>query len=135
MAVSTHWLNGGDGALELADAVIDACEEKSEFKFLYPLEMPLRQRVEAIAKNVYGADGVSWTPEAEAKAKAFEADPDKKDYFTMMVKTHLSLSHDPEPEGRAQGMDAAGEGCAHILRGQVPLSGDRRDQPHARHQL
>ena len=59
VAVSTHWLNGGDGALELADAVIDACEEKSEFKFLYPLEMPLRQRVEAIAKNVYGADGVS----------------------------------------------------------------------------
>jgi methylenetetrahydrofolate dehydrogenase (NADP+) / methenyltetrahydrofolate cyclohydrolase / formyltetrahydrofolate synthetase len=99
VAVSTHWLSGGDGALELADAVIDACEEKSEFKFLYPLDMPLRQRVEAIAKNVYGADGVSWTPEAESKAKAFEADPDKKDYFTMMVKTHLSLSHNPDLKG------------------------------------
>ncbi len=103
VAVSTHWLNGGDGALELADAVIDACEEKSDFKFLYPLEMPLRQRVEAIAKNVYGADGVSWTPEAEAKAKAFEADPDKKDYYTMMVKTHLSLSHVPEWKGVPKG--------------------------------
>jgi formyltetrahydrofolate synthetase len=103
VAVSTHWLNGGDGALELADAVHDACEEKSEFKFLYPLDMPLRQRVDMIAKNVYGADGVSWTPEAEAKAKAFEADPDKKDYYTMMVKTHLSLSHNPELKGVPKG--------------------------------
>jgi formate--tetrahydrofolate ligase len=103
VAVSTHWLNGGDGALELADAVHDACEEKADFKFLYPLEMPLRQRVEMVAKNVYGADGVSWTPEAEAKAKAFEADPEKKDYFTMMVKTHLSLSHDPERKGVPKG--------------------------------
>jgi methylenetetrahydrofolate dehydrogenase (NADP+) / methenyltetrahydrofolate cyclohydrolase / formyltetrahydrofolate synthetase len=103
VAVSTHWLSGGDGALELADAVIDACNEKSEFKFLYPMEMPLRQRVEMIAKNVYGADGVSWTGEAEAKAKAFEADPAFKDYFTMMVKTHLSLSHMPEAKGVPKG--------------------------------
>jgi formate--tetrahydrofolate ligase len=103
VAVSTHWLNGGDGALELADAVHDACEEKADFKFLYRLEMPLRQRVEAIAKNVYGADGVQWAPEAEAKAKAFEAEPDKKDYFTMMVKTHLSLTHDPNVKGVPKG--------------------------------
>ncbi len=103
VAVSTHWLSGGEGALELANAVIDACEEKSEFKFLYPLDMPLRQRVDAIAKNVYGADGVSWTPEAESKAKAFEADPDKKDYFTMMVKTHLSLTHNPDLKGVPKG--------------------------------
>ncbi|HVN24246.1 MAG TPA: formate--tetrahydrofolate ligase [Syntrophorhabdales bacterium] len=103
VALSTHWLNGGDGALELADAVVDACEEKSDFKFLYPLEMPLRQRVEAIAKNVYGADGVQWSPEAEAKAKAFESDPEKKTYYTMMVKTHLSLSHDPNVKGVPKG--------------------------------
>ena len=103
VAVSTHWLNGGDGALELADAVHDACEEASEFKFLYPLEMPLRQRVEAIAKNVYGADGVFWMPDAETKAKMFEADPDKKDYYTMMVKTHLSLTHDPTLKGVPKG--------------------------------
>ncbi len=103
VAVSTHWLSGGDGALELADAVIDACEEKGEFKFLYPLDMPLRQRVETIARNVYGADGVSWAPEAEAKAKAFEADPDKRDYFTMMVKTHLSLTHNPDLKGVPKG--------------------------------
>ena len=59
----------------MADAVIDACNEKVDFKFLYPQEVPLRQRVELIAKKVYGADGVSWAPEAAAKAKKFEADP------------------------------------------------------------
>jgi formate--tetrahydrofolate ligase len=103
VAVSEHWLKGGDGALELADAVIDACEEKTDFQFLYPLEMPLKQRAELIAKNVYGADGVSWTPEAQTKATKLEADQEKKDYFTMMVKTHLSLSHDPELKGVPKG--------------------------------
>jgi methylenetetrahydrofolate dehydrogenase (NADP+) / methenyltetrahydrofolate cyclohydrolase / formyltetrahydrofolate synthetase len=98
-ALSTHWADGGDGALELADAVIDACKEKSKFKFLYPLEMKLRDRVAKIAKEVYGADGVSWTAEAEAKAKMLEGDPKYDDYATMMVKTHLSLSHDPVRKG------------------------------------
>ncbi len=102
-ALSEHWLKGGDGALELADAVIDACNEKVNFKFLYPLEMPLRQRVEIIAKEVYGADGVSWTPEAEAKAKRFESDPAYADFATMMVKTHLSLSHNPDWKGVPKG--------------------------------
>ena len=102
-AVSAHWAQGGDGALELADAVIDACNDEANLKFLYPLEMPLRQRVETIAKNVYGAEGVSWTPEADAKAKKFEADPKFKEYTTMMVKTHLSLSHDPSLKGVPKG--------------------------------
>jgi methylenetetrahydrofolate dehydrogenase (NADP+) / methenyltetrahydrofolate cyclohydrolase / formyltetrahydrofolate synthetase len=103
VAVSEHWLKGGEGALELADAVIEACEEHTDFQFLYPMGMPLKQRVELIARNVYGADGVLWIPEAEAKANKLEADPDKKDYFTMMVKTHLSLSHDPELKGVPKG--------------------------------
>ncbi len=103
VAVSSHWANGGDGALELADAVVDACNEKVNFKFLYPLEMPLRQRVETIAKKVYGASGVSWAPEAEAKAKRLEADPKFKDFATMMVKTHLSLTHDPANKGVPKG--------------------------------
>ncbi len=102
-AVSEHWLKGGEGALELADAVMDACEEPSEFKFLYPLEMKLRERVEIIAKEVYGADGVTWTPEAEAKAKMLESDPKYDDFMTMMVKTHLSLSHDPALKGVPKG--------------------------------
>jgi formyltetrahydrofolate synthetase len=102
-AESQHWLKGGDGALELADAVIDACNEKNDFKFLYPLEMKLRDRVAKIAKEVYGADGVSWSPEAEAKAKMLEDDPKYADYATMMVKTHLSLSHDPTIKGVPKG--------------------------------
>ena len=102
-AVSEHWLKGGDGALEFADAVVDACEEKNEFKLLYELSLPLRQRIELIAKEVYGADGVSFTPEAEAKAKKMEEDPELSKLGTCMVKTHLSLSHDPNLKGTPKG--------------------------------
>ena len=102
-APSTHWADGGDGALELADAVIEACEDTNDFKFLYPTEMKLRERVDKIAKTVYGADGVSWTPDAEAKAKMLENDPQYDDYATMMVKTHLSLTHDPVLKGVPKG--------------------------------
>jgi len=98
-AVSEHWAKGGEGALELADAVIDACNETANFQYLYPMEMKLRDRVELIAKEVYGASGVAWTPEAEDKRKAFESDPKYDSYATMMVKTHLSLSHDPALKG------------------------------------
>jgi len=103
VALSEHWLKGGEGALELADAVMDACKEKVDFKFLYPLDLPLRQRVDKIAKEVYGADGVAWTPEADAKAKKYEENPAYKDFNTMMVKTHLSLSHDPTLKGVPKG--------------------------------
>jgi methylenetetrahydrofolate dehydrogenase (NADP+)/methenyltetrahydrofolate cyclohydrolase/formyltetrahydrofolate synthetase len=102
-ALSEHWLKGGDGALELADVVMEACEEKNDFKFLYPTEMKLRERVDKIAKVVYGADGVAWNPDAEAKAKMLEADPKYDDYATMMVKTHLSLTHDPAIKGTPKG--------------------------------
>jgi methylenetetrahydrofolate dehydrogenase (NADP+) / methenyltetrahydrofolate cyclohydrolase / formyltetrahydrofolate synthetase len=102
-ALSEHWLKGGEGALEFADAVIDACNEPNDFRFLYPLEMKLRDRVALVAKEVYGADGVSWTAEAEAKAKMLEADPKYDDYATMMVKTHLSLTHDPAIKGVPKG--------------------------------
>ncbi len=102
-AVSTHWADGGEGALELADAVIEACKDEPDFKFLYPLEMKLRDRVNLIATEVYGADGVSWTSDAEAKAKALESDPKYDEYTTMMVKTHLSLTHDPVLKGVPKG--------------------------------
>jgi formate--tetrahydrofolate ligase len=103
VAYSEHWLKGGDGAIELAEAVIEACQEKHKFKFLYELGTPLRKQVELIATEVYGADGVEYTPEATEKAEALEANPDFKQFGTCMVKTHLSLSHDPDIKGRPKG--------------------------------
>lgn len=102
-AASTHWASGGEGALELADAVLDACKEDIDFKYLYPLEMKLRDRVALIAREIYGADGILWSPEAEEKAKMLEADPQYDDYETIMVKTQLSLSHDPALKGVPKG--------------------------------
>ena len=99
-AVSQHWLKGGEGAIELAEAVIQACDQDNHFKFLYDLKTPLRQRIELIAKEVYGASGVTYTETALEKAKAHEADPISETLGTCMVKTHLSLSHDPDLKGR-----------------------------------
>ncbi|MBN2536148.1 MAG: formate--tetrahydrofolate ligase [Spirochaetales bacterium] len=103
VAVSSHWQHGGEGALELANAVMEACEEKGNFKFLYEDSDPLRKKVELIAKQVYGADGVSYTADAERKLKSIEADPVLSKMGTCMVKTHLSLSHDPDVKGRPKG--------------------------------
>lgn len=103
VAVSKHWQYGGEGALELADAVVDACNEKNNFKFLYELSTPLRERIELIAKDVYGADGVDYTPEALAKAKRMEADPEIAKLGTCMVKTHLSLTDNPNLKGVPKG--------------------------------
>ncbi|MDR0311328.1 MAG: formate--tetrahydrofolate ligase [Acidobacteriota bacterium] len=103
-AMSDHWLKGGEGALELTDVVVDACkDEPKNFKFLYDLDMPLSKRIELIAKEVYGADGVSYTPAAQAKLKKMENDPEIKQLGTCMVKTHLSLSHDPNLKGAPTG--------------------------------
>ncbi len=125
-AVSEHWLKGGEGAIELAEAVVEACEEPVDLQYLYPLEMPLRQRVDLIAREVYGADGVDWMPEAEAKAIAFEQDPAYNDFATMMVKTHLSLSHNPAWKGEPKGWrlpvrDVLVYGGARFL---CPMAGD-----------
>jgi len=103
VALSRHWEKGGDGALEFADAVVDACEEPNDFKFLYDLETPLSKRIELIAKEVYGADGVSYTAEAQEKMKRMENDPELKEMGTCMVKTHLSLSHEPSKKGVPKG--------------------------------
>ena len=102
-ALSEHWQYGGEGAGEFALAVAEACEEESEFKPLYTLDTPLRKRVELIAKEVYGADDVDWSDLAIQKAERFENDPKYADYCTMMVKTHLSLSHDPKLKGVPKG--------------------------------
>ncbi len=98
---SEHWLKGGEGAVELSEAVVAACEEKNDFKFLYNTDMPLRKKMELIACVIYGADGIEYTtPEALKKAEQLESNPELKDFGVCMVKTHLSLSHDPTLKGR-----------------------------------
>lgn len=103
VAVSEHWLKGGEGALELADAVIDACEDSNDFRFLYDIEAPQRQRIDMIARNVYGADGAEFAPQAAQKLKAIEEDPELSKLGTCMVKTHLSLSDNPNIKGVPKG--------------------------------
>ncbi|MEK6796257.1 MAG: formate--tetrahydrofolate ligase [Spirochaetota bacterium] len=131
VALSKHWEKGGDGALELADAVMDACKEKPNFKFLYDLAEPVEQRIEKIAKEVYGADGVSYTPEAKAKIEKLNADPVVKTLGTCMVKTHLSLSHDPTLKGRPKGFTLPVRDVM-MFRGAgfvVPIAGDIKLMP------
>ena len=131
VAVSEHWLKGGDGALELADAVISACEDNVDFKLLYQDNVPLRQRIDTIAREVYGADGVSYSPEAQAKAERMERDPNMQNMATCMVKTHLSLTHDPSIKGRPKGWtlpirDILTYGGAGFI---VPVAGDIKLMP------
>ncbi|PID60909.1 formate--tetrahydrofolate ligase [candidate division KSB3 bacterium] len=103
IAVSRHWSKGGEGACELAEAVIDACNDEPKLKFLYDKETPLKKRIELLATEVYGAESVSYSPEAEQKAADIQDDPSLNTLGTCMVKTQLSLSHDPSLKGRPRG--------------------------------
>lgn len=103
VALSTHWEHGGDGALELADAVLDACEEKTEFKPLYDWSMPFRERIELVAREVYGADGVDFSAEAAGKLDRIQQRDDAAELGLCMVKTHLSLSDNPNMKGAPKG--------------------------------
>ena len=102
-AVSKHWELGGEGAEEFARVVVEACEDKPDFKFLYPDSDPLKTKIEKIATEVYGADGVTYSPVAEKKIQTVEADAELSQLGVCMVKTHLSLSHDPGLKGRPTG--------------------------------
>jgi methylenetetrahydrofolate dehydrogenase (NADP+) / methenyltetrahydrofolate cyclohydrolase / formyltetrahydrofolate synthetase len=100
--VCDHWTKGGEGAIDLANAVIKAAEMPSEFKFLYPLEESIKSKIETIAREVYGADGVDYLPEAEERIAeytrlGFDKIP------ICMAKTHLSLSHDATLKGVPKG--------------------------------
>ncbi|HDK81282.1 MAG TPA: formate--tetrahydrofolate ligase, partial [Nitrospirae bacterium] len=99
VALSRHWEKGGDGAIEFAETVAAACEEKTEFKFLYELDQPVKDRIELIAKEVYGADGVEYSPEANASLARIQKDPELSKLGLCMVKTHLSLSDNPSIKG------------------------------------
>jgi len=101
--VTRHWMEGGQGAVDLAKAVVDACEAPSDFKFLYPLEgTSIKEKIEIICKKIYGADGVSYEPLAEKKVELYT----KLGFDELpmcMAKTHLSLSHDGALKGRPTG--------------------------------
>ncbi len=99
---SKVWLSGGDGGIELAEAVAKAAEKKSDFEFLYPLDWPIKKKIETIATKIYGADGVSYLPEAEKKIELYTRQGFDK-LPICMAKTHLSLSHDPDLKGRPTG--------------------------------
>jgi methylenetetrahydrofolate dehydrogenase (NADP+)/methenyltetrahydrofolate cyclohydrolase/formyltetrahydrofolate synthetase len=100
--VTDHFSQGGAGAVELAKAVVRACEQPSNFEFLYPLESTIKEKIEAIATKVYGADGVDYSELAEARIKEYT----RLGYDRLpicMAKTHLSLSHDPTLKNRPRG--------------------------------
>ena len=127
---SDHWARGGEGARALAEAVMAAAEKPSNFRFLYPLDIPIKEKIEAIATHVYGADGVDYLPEAESKIEFFT----RLDYDNLpicMAKTHLSLSHDPALKGVPKGWrlpirDVRASAGAGFL---YPLCGDMRTMP------
>lgn len=100
--VARHWMEGGAGAVKLAEAVIKAAEKPTNFKFLYPLNISIKEKIETICKDIYGADGVDYLPEAEAKIELYT----RLGFDNLplcMAKTHLSLSHDPNLKGVPKG--------------------------------
>jgi formyltetrahydrofolate synthetase len=130
-AVSDHWLKGGDGAIELAEKVASIAQEEHEFEYLYSLKMPLKQRIELIATEIYGAKSVTYSEKALEKIKKLDANPHTHSLGTCMVKTHLSLSHDPNLKGRPQGWELpirdimVYEGAGYV----VPIAGDIKLMP------
>lgn len=127
---SNVWAEGGKGGAALAEAVVKACEKPSDFKFLYPLDIPIKDKIETLATKVYGADGVEYSSEAESKVKLYT----KLGYDKLplnMAKTHLSLSHEPTWKGVPKGYNLA----IRDIRASVgagflyPLCGEMRTMP------
>jgi methylenetetrahydrofolate dehydrogenase (NADP+)/methenyltetrahydrofolate cyclohydrolase/formyltetrahydrofolate synthetase/formate--tetrahydrofolate ligase len=125
-----HWGGGGEGARELAEAVVAAAEEPSEFAYLYPLNMGIREKIEIISRDVYGAAGVEYSPVAQRQIDAYE----KAGFGYLpicMAKTHLSISHDPNLKGAPSGFTVpvrevrASVGAGFIY----PLLGEMRTMP------
>lgn len=127
---STVWANGGEGGARLAEAVVEACEKPSHFNFLYELDIPIKEKIETVATKVYGADGVDYSSEAEAKVNLYtKLGHDKLPL--CMAKTHLSLSHDPNWKGVPKGYNLpvrdirASVGAGFLF----PLCGEMRTMP------
>jgi len=129
-ALARHWDEGGAGATDLASAVIEAAEEPTEFQFLYELEQPIKQKIEILAKEIYGAADVSYDATAEAQIKSYEGSG-FGNLPICMAKTHLSLSHDPSLKGAPTGFTfpirevRASVGAGFIY----PLAGEMRTMP------
>jgi methylenetetrahydrofolate dehydrogenase (NADP+)/methenyltetrahydrofolate cyclohydrolase/formyltetrahydrofolate synthetase/formate--tetrahydrofolate ligase len=127
---SSVWAMGGEGGAELAEAVVDACEKPSDFRFLYPLDAPIKEKIETIATRIYGAEGVDYEPAAESKIALYT----KLGYDNLpicMAKTHLSLSHEPAWKGVPTGWrlpirDIRASVGAGFL---YPLCGEMRTMP------
>lgn len=100
--VARHWMEGGKGAVALAEAVVKACEKPNNFKFLYPLNISVKEKIETIAREIYRADGVDYTPEAEAKIEQFTK-LGFGDLPLCMAKTHLSFTDKAEFKGAPRG--------------------------------
>ncbi len=128
--LSNVWAKGGEGGADLAEAVIAACEKSNHFKFLYSDDMSIKEKIETIAREIYRADGVSYSPEAEAKIKLF-TDMGLSHLPLCMAKTHLSFSHDPTLKGAPRGWTLpitdvrASVGAGFIF----PLCGTMRTMP------
>ena len=126
----THWADGGAGTKKLAEAVVKAAEMKSDFKFLYPLEIPIKEKIETICREIYRADGVDYSPEAEAKIELYT----KLGFDRLpmcMAKTHLSFSTDASLKGAPVGFrvlirDIRASAGAGFL---YPLLGEMRTMP------
>jgi formate--tetrahydrofolate ligase len=129
-AVATHFADGGRGAVELAEAVAEAADEPSEFRFLYDSQASLKDKIETIAARVYGADGVEYSPQAVKQLDTYE----KAGFGTLPVcvaKTHLSISSDPSLKGAPTGWTLpVREVRASVGAGFVyPICGEMRTMP------
>jgi formate--tetrahydrofolate ligase len=128
--VCTHFTEGGRGAVELAEAVVEAAEEPSEFRLLYPDEASLREKIETIATRVYGADGVDYSPTAARQLETYELNGFGR-LPICIAKTHLSISSDPSLKGAPTGWRLpVREVRASVGAGFVyPICGDMRTMP------
>ncbi|HLW88499.1 MAG TPA: formate--tetrahydrofolate ligase, partial [Terriglobales bacterium] len=99
---ANHWAEGGAGAVDLAKAVVAACGKPSDFHFLYPLEMSIKEKIETIVREMYGGNGVEYSPQAEKQIELYTRQGFDK-LPICMAKTHLSLSHDPNLKGAPSG--------------------------------
>ena len=128
--MSDHWANGGDGAVALAEAVVAACEQPSNFNFLYPLDLPIKAKIETIAKEIYSAGEVIYEPQAEKQIKSYE-DNGFGNLPICMAKTHLSISHDPALKNAPSGYTlTVREVRASVGAGFIyPLLGEMRTMP------